>query len=153
MLRIVSARLRTPVARAAAGTRLRTAAAPGARAAAGTRLRTAAAALTTAAVCVAAAPGAASAQGAPPRPGAPDVAPALTAASFADPPASVRPKCRWWLPLAYEDDAQLVAELRQMEQAGAGGAEVAAFSVEGAGNNETRSWRRTAGARRPGRRS
>lgn len=109
------------------------------------RLRTSVAALTAAAVCAIAAPGAASADGGPARPATPDVAPALTAASFADPPASVRPKYRWWLPLAYADDAQLVAELRQMKQAGAGGAEVAAFSVEGAGNNrnpflETYGW-------------
>ena len=61
--------------------------------------------------------------------------PALTASTFADPPASVRPKYRWWMPLAYTDDSELVDELQQMKDAGAGGAEVAAFSVEGKGNN------------------
>lgn len=64
----------------------------------------------------------------------PDVAPPLSAASFADPPATVRPKYRWWLPLAYEQDGQLVRELREMKAAGAGGAEVAAFTVDGSGN-------------------
>lgn len=62
-------------------------------------------------------------------------APDLTAATFADPPTSVRPKYRWWQPLAYTDDDELAAELDQMKQAGAGGAEVAAFGVDGTGNN------------------
>ncbi|CNE72557.1 F5/8 type C domain [Mycobacterium tuberculosis] len=61
--------------------------------------------------------------------------PALTRATFADPPASVRPKYRWWQPLAYTDDAELARELDQIEKAGGGGAEVAPFSVEGTGNN------------------
>ena len=74
-----------------------------------------------------------------------DPAPVLTAATFADPPASVRPKYRWWMPLAYTDDDRLEAELQQMKDSGAGGAEVAAFSVEGTGNNrnpflETYGW-------------
>ncbi|MGW2311755.1 glycosyl hydrolase [Actinomadura luteofluorescens] len=61
--------------------------------------------------------------------------PALTRATFADPPASVRPKYRWWQPLAHTDDRELAAELEQIRKAGGGGAEVAPFSVEGAGNN------------------
>ena len=64
------------------------------------------------------------------------VAPELTARGFTDPPAAVRPKYRWWVPLAYTDDRQLENELQQMKDAGAGGAEVAAFSVEGSGNNK-----------------
>ncbi len=112
----------------------------GARSARGAAVAALAALAATAAPAVAHAGGSSRPGGA-----APEVAPALTAASFADPPATVRPKYRWWLPLAYEDDAQLVAELRQMKQAGAGGAEVAAFSVEGAGSNrnpflETYGW-------------
>ncbi|MEU8122318.1 glycosyl hydrolase [Spirillospora sp. NPDC049024] len=67
-------------------------------------------------------------------PSGPDV-PALTRGTFADPPASVRPKYRWWQPLAHTDDAELAAELEQIRKAGGGGAEVAPFSVEGAGNN------------------
>ncbi|WP_345470442.1 glycosyl hydrolase [Actinoallomurus oryzae] len=61
--------------------------------------------------------------------------PALTRATFADPPASVRPKYRWWQPLAYTEDGELAAELDQIKKAGGGGAEVAPFSVEGTGNN------------------
>jgi hypothetical protein len=63
--------------------------------------------------------------------GSTDNAPALTAATFADPPASVRPKYRWWMPLAYTDDDELRAELADMKASGAGGAEVAAFTVDG----------------------
>ncbi|SNS45990.1 F5/8 type C domain-containing protein [Actinomadura meyerae] len=61
--------------------------------------------------------------------------PVLTRGTFADPPASVRPKYRWWQPLAYTDDKELGRELDQIKKAGGGGAEVAPFSVEGAGNN------------------
>ncbi len=68
-------------------------------------------------------------------PPTPDVAPELTAATFANPPATVRPKYRWWMPLADTDDRELAAELQQMRDAGAGGAEVAAFGVAGSGNN------------------
>lgn len=49
-------------------------------------------------------------------------APPLTAQTFADPPASVRPKYYWWMPLANTDDKELAAELHAMAQAGAGGA-------------------------------
>lgn len=71
--------------------------------------------------------------------------PALTRATFADPPASVRPKYRWWQPLAYTQDGELAGELDQIKKAGGGGAEVAPFNVEGAGNNtdpflETYGW-------------
>ena len=58
----------------------------------------------------------------------------LDAATFADPPRSVRPMYRWWMPLAYTDDDELRAELRDMAAAGAGGVEVAPFIVPGAGN-------------------
>jgi hypothetical protein len=60
--------------------------------------------------------------------------PVLTPASFADPPASVRPKYRWWMPLAYTDDQELRDELHQIKDVGGGGAEVSAFSVPGTGN-------------------
>jgi len=70
--------------------------------------------------------------------GSPDVefAPELTRDLFAAPPTATRPKYRWWMPLAFTDDAELAAELRQMRDAGAGGAEVAAFGVAGAGNDQ-----------------
>ncbi|MGH1562556.1 glycosyl hydrolase [Mumia sp. DW29H23] len=61
------------------------------------------------------------------------LAPRLTASTFADPPAAVRPKYRWWMPQAYTDDDQLRAELADMRAAGAGGAEVAAFTFQGSG--------------------
>src|SRR4051794_23585858 len=60
--------------------------------------------------------------------------PELSAASFGVPPMSVRPKYRWWMPLAYTDDDELRTELRDMASAGAGGVEVAPFVVAGAGN-------------------
>jgi len=60
--------------------------------------------------------------------------PQLDAATFADPPRSVRPMYRWWMPLAYTDDDELRIELRDMAAAGAGGVEVAPFIVPGAGN-------------------
>ena len=63
------------------------------------------------------------------------VAPELSAQTFADPPTGVRPKYRWWLPLADTDDQELRDELGQIADAGGGGAEVAAFPVDGAGNN------------------
>ncbi|WP_329058080.1 hypothetical protein [Amycolatopsis sp. NBC_01480] len=68
-------------------------------------------------------------------PGA-DPAPELTGNLFAAPPSTTRPKYRWWMPLAYTDDAELAAELAQMREAGAGGAEVAAFGVAGSGNDQ-----------------
>lgn len=60
-----------------------------------------------------------------------ELAPTLTEMTFADPPASVRPKYRWWMPLAYTDDDQLLAELDQMKAIGAGGAEVSVDRAEG----------------------
>ena len=60
--------------------------------------------------------------------------PELSAASFASPAVSVRPKYRWWMPLAYTDDDELRSELRDMAASGAGGVEVAPFYVPGAGN-------------------
>jgi len=60
-----------------------------------------------------------------------DPAPALTAATFADPPATVRPKYRWWMPMAFTDDDQLRAEIADMAEAGAGGIEVATTTASG----------------------
>jgi alpha-L-rhamnosidase/F5/8 type C domain len=65
-----------------------------------------------------------------------DPAPELTRALFVAPPSVTRPKYRWWMPLAYTEDEELAAELRQLREAGAGGAEVAAFGVAGAGNDQ-----------------
>ncbi|MFN8603510.1 MAG: glycosyl hydrolase [Candidatus Binatia bacterium] len=62
-----------------------------------------------------------------------DVAP-ITVRTFANPPRSVRPLYRWWMPLAYTDDDELRAELIDMAAAGAGGVEVVGFVVPGAGN-------------------
>lgn len=67
---------------------------------------------------------------------APEHAPVLTAATFQHPPASVRPKYRWWVPLADTDDGELRAEVGQIAASGAGGVEVAPFGVPGAGNQE-----------------
>jgi hypothetical protein len=86
--------------------------------------------LLSAAVVAVASPG--TAQGSPASTAA---VPALTRATFADPPASVRPKYRWWQPLAYTQDDELAAELGQIKKAGGGGAEVAAFNVEGTGGD------------------
>ncbi len=72
---------------------------------------------------------------APAQPAAPASSTTLTQHTFANPPTSVRPKYRWWMPLAYTDDAELRSELDQMKAAGAGGAEVAPFGVDGTGNN------------------
>ncbi|GAB3450803.1 glycosyl hydrolase [Actinophytocola sediminis] len=58
-------------------------------------------------------------------------APALTAATFADPPPTVRPKYRWWMPMAFTDDDQLRAELADMKAIGAGGAEVQTTTAAG----------------------
>ena len=63
-----------------------------------------------------------------------DVAP-ITVRTFANPPRSVRPLYRWWMPLAYTDDDELRAELIDMAAAGAGGVEVVGFVVPGAGNH------------------
>jgi hypothetical protein len=51
-------------------------------------------------------------------------APALTQQSFRDPPLSVRPMYRWWMPLAAIEDQELRRELRAMVEAGGGGVEV-----------------------------
>lgn len=61
----------------------------------------------------------------------PQNVPALTAETFRDPPASVRPLYRWWLPLAAVEPDELRRELDQMAEAGAGGVEVAAMPVPG----------------------
>ncbi|WP_162932551.1 hypothetical protein [Solimonas sp. K1W22B-7] len=56
-------------------------------------------------------------------------APVLNPANFQDPPLQVRPKYRWYMPVAYTDDEELRRELRAMKEVGAGGAEVAAFAA------------------------
>lgn len=60
--------------------------------------------------------------------------PTLTDATFADPPRSVRPMYRWWMPLTRTDDDVLREELRDMAAAGAGGVEVSPFIIPGAAN-------------------
>ncbi|RZS77533.1 alpha-L-rhamnosidase-like protein [Motilibacter rhizosphaerae] len=69
--------------------------------------------------------------------GVPDPVPTLTAASFASPPTTVRPKYRWWVPLAYTQDDELRAEVAQIAAAGAGGVEVSPFAVPGQGNRDS----------------
>ncbi|UOQ89155.1 hypothetical protein MUN74_18145 [Agromyces endophyticus] len=58
----------------------------------------------------------------------------LTAETFANPPGSVRPMYRWWMPLAFTEDDVLREELRDLAASGAGGVEVAPFYVPGEGN-------------------
>lgn len=58
----------------------------------------------------------------------------LSTETFEDPPRSVRPMYRWWMPLAYTDDDELRAELRDIAASGAGGVEVSPFIVPGAGH-------------------
>lgn len=53
--------------------------------------------------------------------------PRLTTDSFSKPPASVRPKYRWWIPRGVVDREELRAEVREMAAAGAGGAEISPF--------------------------
>ncbi|PPF41912.1 hypothetical protein C5B85_18060 [Pseudoclavibacter sp. AY1F1] len=60
--------------------------------------------------------------------------PVIDTATFADPPASVRPMFRWWMPLAYTEDSVLREQLDQIAASGAGGVEVAPFIVAGEGN-------------------
>lgn len=55
----------------------------------------------------------------------------LTSDSFENPPASVRPIYRWWLPLAAVEAEQLRQELDEIADAGGGGVEVAAMPVPG----------------------
>ena len=62
-------------------------------------------------------------------------APALTAATFADPPAVVRQKYRWWWPGAYLDDQEIRDELHDIASHGGGGVEVAYFTPPGGGSN------------------
>ena len=58
-------------------------------------------------------------------------APSLGADIFQNPPTSVRPTYRWWLPLAAVEEDELRREIDQMAEAGAGGIEVAAMPVPG----------------------
>jgi hypothetical protein len=60
--------------------------------------------------------------------------PQLTTESFAHPPAGVRPMYRYWMPLAFTEDAVLRDQMQQLADAGAGGVEVVPFIVPGAGN-------------------
>lgn len=59
------------------------------------------------------------------------VAPPLDAKTFQDPPRTVRPLYRWWLPLAATEKRELERELDEMAQAGAGGVEVVGLPVAG----------------------
>ncbi len=68
-------------------------------------------------------------------PAADPYAPALTAATFADPPAVVREKYRWWWPGAYLDDQEIQDELHDVAAHGGGGVEVAYFTPPGGGSN------------------
>lgn len=45
--------------------------------------------------------------------------------------APVRPSVRWWLPLADTTDAELIAEVQALRDAGAGGIEICPFCVDG----------------------
>ncbi|MFJ3802529.1 glycosyl hydrolase [Streptomyces sp. NPDC090088] len=63
-----------------------------------------------------------------------DAGATLSPTTFADPPKSVRPLYRWWMPLAYTDDDELRRELRDIAAGGGGGVEVSPFVVPGAGN-------------------
>jgi len=67
-----------------------------------------------------------------PQPTVKEPTPELTPTTFADPPIVVRPKYRWWLPLADETDEELRAELHQIKLAGGGGAEITVFAVPNA---------------------
>ena len=51
------------------------------------------------------------------------------ATQLVDPDASLRPKYRWWQPLAATDDQQLRNELKAIADNGGGGAEAVAFQV------------------------
>ncbi|WP_210491766.1 glycosyl hydrolase [Patulibacter sp. SYSU D01012] len=68
--------------------------------------------------------------------------PGALPAELRDPSAASRPKYRWWQPLAATEDDELRAELRQMKEGGAGGAEVIAFNVPGvkAGDPRLKDW-------------
>lgn len=54
---------------------------------------------------------------------------ALTRSTFANPPAIVRPKYRWWLTLAQVDDDELRREVHDMAAAGAGSVEITPFPI------------------------
>lgn len=62
-----------------------------------------------------------------------ELSPALTAASFSEPPTAVRPMYRYWMPLAYTDDDVIRSQIQQLSEAGAGGIEVVPFYVPGEG--------------------
>ena len=47
----------------------------------------------------------------------------------------MRPKYRWWQPLADTDDNELINELGQLKALGAGGGEETGFPVNGTGHN------------------
>src|SRR4051794_14084306 len=51
------------------------------------------------------------------------------ATQLRSPDASLRPKYRWWQPLAATDDTELRSELKAIADNGGGGAEVVAFPV------------------------
>lgn len=60
-----------------------------------------------------------------------DRSPAITLASFADPPSSTGVKFRYWVPLAFMDEAEIRREIAEIAEAGAGGVELVAFPVVG----------------------
>ena len=66
-----------------------------------------------------------------PSPGGPgpQYAPSLTRSTFSDPGAALRPKYRWWQPLADDNDTTLRSEVDEMAAAGAGGYEQNGFGA------------------------
>ena len=66
-----------------------------------------------------------------PSPGSPgpQYSPALTRSTFSDPGAALRPKYRWWQPIADDNDTTLRSEVDEMAAAGAGGYEQNGFGL------------------------
>ena len=66
-----------------------------------------------------------------PSPGSPghQYAPPLTRSTFSDPSSALRPKYRWWQPIADDNDATLRSEVDEMAAAGAGGYEQNGFGI------------------------
>ncbi len=58
-------------------------------------------------------------------------APTLTQNNFREPPNSVRPMYRWWVPLSATEDGELRRELKEIAKAGGGGVEVDPMPVPG----------------------
>ncbi len=66
-----------------------------------------------------------------PTPGTPNqlFAPAFSPSTFANPGAALRPKFRWWQPVAYTNDAEIRNEVQNMASGGGGGFEQNGFPV------------------------